>query len=153
MAETQRKPFAPRHLATEDFRVSATSPAPGVFRTQAEGHFGMAAVKLVTEAFDDLVAIDGKLHIFHDWAGVKGYTTEARVEFTEWSRPRAHLVLSAHVLIVSRILAMGISVANLVLRPQLQAYTSRERFEQARAVISLQRIAEAGIKTPRIFDP
>jgi hypothetical protein len=67
---------------------------------------------------------------FVDLWETTGYEAEAREQITAKQRPTISQVLLEHVLVRSRLVAMGISVANLVLAWKLRMYSEREPFER-----------------------
>ena len=119
--------------------ATTTSPAPGIFRTNVEGHLDVTMARHVVEAGDRVAAAAGFLVAFHDWEAVTGYETQARVVLTEWGVRLGKRVERVHLLVKSRIVAMGVAIAGLVLRGMLVSYTDRKAFEAALA----DRIAQA----------
>jgi hypothetical protein len=70
-----------------------------------------------------------KLDIFHDWEGMDLYATEARTLMTERAIPIAARISSLNVLFDSKVVRMGVSMANLKLGG-IRMFTTREEFEQ-----------------------
>lgn len=109
------------------------APARGVFCTCVEGHFDMAAVQLLIDGFQATVDdADGKTLVssFHDLQRVTSYDSAARVHYTEQSKPVMAHVASVEMLFSSRLIAMSIEVANIVLGSKLSGTTDRAAFEQ-----------------------
>lgn len=136
--------FAPQSLRSDRWALSITSPAPGVLCSVVSGHMELAAVKLLTNAYDQLAAAGHKVDAFHDWEGLTGYSSEAREVYTSWAKAHRDSVGSVSILVRSKLVAMGVSVANMVLG-YLHAYSDRAAFERAlaRAVSARQRSATA----------
>jgi hypothetical protein len=107
------------------------SPAPGVFHTVIVGYTQAEEARQIIAAGDRVIAEAGMLVAFHDWEAMTGYHTESRVLLTEWGLRIRAQVEKVHVLVRSRVVAMGVSVASLVLRGMLVSYTQRAAFEAA----------------------
>jgi hypothetical protein len=71
-----------------------------------------------------------KLHIFCDWAEMTGYESDVRSAFTQWAATHRSKV-TFHLLVGSKLVAMGVSVANLALGGILVGYTNRASFDAA----------------------
>ena len=108
-------------------------PCPNVLCTRAQGHASLPTARTMMAGFDRVAQGGGQVTVFHDWSGVTGYTTEARVAYVNWSKPHAAQTDKIHMLTQSRIVAMGISVASLVL-PHLVSHKDRAEFERQRAL-------------------
>ncbi|HEY1101241.1 MAG TPA: hypothetical protein VGF99_20050 [Myxococcota bacterium] len=114
------------------------SPARGVFCAEVSGHYGMAAVQLMFEGFHAVIADSDTagdvvgIHSFHDLAAVKSYDSAARVAYTEQSKPLIHRFEGVEMLFSSRLIAMSIEVANIVLGGKLKGTTDRAAFERRR---------------------
>lgn len=109
------------------------SPARGVFCTHVTGHFAMEAVQLLIDGFNDVAAdTDDSVRSFHDLHEVTSYDSKARVYYTEQSKPVMHRVQLVEMLFSSRLIAMSIEVANIVLGGKLKGTTDRVGFERRR---------------------
>ena len=107
-------------------------PAPHVlvlrFRGSLfEASFAQVAVTLINELAS---SNPGKMHIFHDWEGMKLYTTEARNELTELGLHLMPRLDSLNVLFGSNVVEMGVTMASITLGG-IRMFTQREEFEQA----------------------
>lgn len=107
------------------------SPAPGVFHTVIAGYIEPAEARRVVAAGDLVIAEAGMLVGFHDWEAMTGYQSESRALLTDWGVRIRPQVEKVHILVRSRIVAMGVSVASLALRGMLVSYTQRAAFEAA----------------------
>ncbi|MEW5853457.1 MAG: hypothetical protein AB2A00_32070 [Myxococcota bacterium] len=109
------------------------SPARGIYCTAVSGHVDMECVQLLERGWMQTFERSGSSVVtFHDWSGVTGYETDARVQYTKWSEPIMKDVAMVHILLQSRIVAMGVSVANIVLGGKLKATSDRAAFERLR---------------------
>lgn len=109
------------------------APARGVFCTCVEGYFDMAAVQLLIDGFQatvDDVAGAMLVSSFHDLERVTSYDSAARVQYTEQSKPVMVHVASVEMLFSSRLIAMSIEVANIVLGGKLKGTSDRAAFER-----------------------
>jgi hypothetical protein len=86
---------------------------------------------VINAAYDDLLSRRDRPHTFHDWSGVVGYSPTARKSLTGAVDSWRGRMRSVHILVSSRVLAMGISVANAVLGSYIQAYADPQRFRDA----------------------
>jgi len=91
----------------------------------------MAAQIIV--ASDQVIAEAGWIIGFHDWWGMDGYDTATRQQLTAYVGKILKYVKGVHLLAQSKLVVMGINVANLVLHQALHAYRERLAFEQALA--------------------
>lgn len=123
------------------------SPATAVFCTEVRGHFSIEFVRLLIDGFDQVVAhSDGrKVRSFQDLHQVTGYDSDARVAYTEGSERVMDNVEQVEFLIASRLLAMSIEVANIVLRGKLRGTTDRVVFEGRRAETIAARLTSADV--------
>lgn len=71
----------------------------------------------------------GTVRVFDDWQRVNGYDSRARVSLTQFTRKHKADISETHILVGSKLLAMGISVASLALGRTFQVYSNRARFE------------------------
>ena len=106
-------------------------PVPGVLVTRATGSLTLPAARPLMEAFDDAARSGWTVEAFHDWSGVVGYTPEAREAYVRWSIAGKAKRRFIAVLVRSKLLAMGISVANLKLG-YLSSFTDASAFDLAR---------------------
>jgi hypothetical protein len=85
----------------------------------------------VAVAFEEILSRAARPHTFHDWSEVAGYSPGARKLLTDAVAAQRPRMRSVHILFSSRVLAMGISVANVVLGGYIKAYGDRESFRAA----------------------
>jgi hypothetical protein len=112
-------------------RLEIEEPAPGVVLTRFAGHAELAHAEAIVRRFDEALARTPTLRVFDDWEAGEGYESEVRVRLTEFTRTRGARIASTHVLIRSKLFAMGLSVANLALGGRLHVTASRADFEAA----------------------
>jgi hypothetical protein len=113
-------------------QVRARVAAQGVLVFQMSGHMGHEFVRRFDEATAPHVA-HGQIDFFFDTEAMKGYEPQFREQMTQWHKRLKPSTRSANVLIKSKMVAMAISIANLVTGGILKAYSSRSEFEAALA--------------------
>jgi hypothetical protein len=102
-------------------------PAPALTVLEIVGYLDGGMGDRILAVLDEAVVPLEHLDIFCDWSAMTGYASEARSKFTQWMfRHRAKV--SSHLLVTSKLVAMGVSVANLTLGGILIAYTDRAAF-------------------------
>jgi hypothetical protein len=97
--------------------------------TSAHGHGAVEFVAPFLEVLDDAVA-KGATSIWDDWARVTSYDSETRVRIMAWTRAHDWIARDIHVLVGSKLIAMGLAVSNLALGGALQVTTDRAAFER-----------------------
>lgn len=122
-----------RTYADDRCQMRAESPRPGVLCSVVSGYATMRCVESLMKAFEEVerAAPGERIEAFHDWEGVRGYAAGVLERYTEWSKQHRDRVLTVHVLVSSRMVAMAISVARLAL-PYLMGYSDRQAFEKVR---------------------
>lgn len=110
--------------------VRAWHPAPGVLATSAEGVLLDEAAAKIEQMARRMAAEHGTIVGFHDWERLQNYETEARIRLTGLVRSLGRQSESASFLVQSRIVALGIHAASILV-PGLLVYTRRSEFEDA----------------------
>lgn len=105
-------------------------PKPNVFCTVARNNLRHALAIRLIDWMDATLLESRPVHVFHDWTEMTRYDTESRVKLTHYAERRIRCFASTNILIRSRLLAMGITVANILLRNHIQVYSQRDRFEK-----------------------
>jgi len=80
-----------------------------------------------------LLTTDRCFQLFHDWSAMETYDTPTRLILTSWLQEHRDRFEAVHILSGSRLVAMGVAVANLALDRFLIAYNleQRPRYEAA----------------------
>jgi hypothetical protein len=98
--------------------------APSVFVTQGKGHMTDEHCKFIeTYGEERIRRHSGKLYVFHDWRELTGYDSMTRVRLTAWSVKHRHSYQEVHLAVRSRIIAMGVQVANVALGGIMRAHS------------------------------
>ena len=109
---------------------------PAVVLGVAEGQLEQPHIQPVIDALSEVIDEVGELTMFHDWLEVGGYDTPVRVRWTAWQRERRAQITATHILVKSRVVAMGVRTAALALSmvgARVYSYTEPERFNEALA--------------------
>lgn len=97
------------------------------------GHMDTLSVPLITQRFDRLLDAHGRGGAFFDWEDATSYDPGVRRSWMAWLEARGSRVESIHFLTRSRLISMGIQVANLAwLRGKFEVHASRASYLTAR---------------------
>lgn len=117
------------------------SPAPGVFASRVTGFLNLEAGKAYM-AYGDAVLSERKPGIgVHDWHGLTGYEKGTRQLVTAWAVRVLADFEEIYIYSDSRIVRMGLSVANIALRGRVIVPDSREEVERIYAEVVERRSA------------
>jgi hypothetical protein len=123
------------HWTTPKGEMRAWSPAPGLVVLRLTGH-------LETEIAPQFISQYGKLWpsgvrlVVADLDEMVGYDSAFRVKMTEWARGVLNGGAVFHVSVRSKIVQMGVAVANLALGGRVRVHPNRAALEKAaRAVL------------------
>jgi len=106
-------------------------PAPRLLVSRIAGHGEGEFVSPIIEAFEQTLAAEGPVKLYFEVAKMNNYDSLLRTRLTArfgQSRPRVGTIA---VLVSSRIVAMGVSVANLALGGLVTSYAARAPFSEA----------------------
>jgi len=109
-------------------KVWVWRPARGLYVTRVVGHFDDAAAAFVETMARKVVADDGKIAGFHDWEEMTDYDAEARARLMELVRQIRKENEFTQFLVRSRLVALGIQAASVVLHG-LRVHHTRAGFE------------------------
>lgn len=113
--------------------VSRREP-PNLVVSRVTGHATLAMAQRYTSLLEGEI-LRGPVEIFHDWSAVTGYDSDARRELNEFNARHGAAVLQAHLLVSSKLFAMGISVSSLIAKRDFAAYDDRRAWEAALAAL------------------
>jgi hypothetical protein len=103
-------------------------PAPNVFFVTMRGQGQGRVMKPFSQAAPPPTA---KHFLFYDLWELESYESELRKQMTSWVMERRSLVAEMHVLLRSKLVSMGVSVANLALGGIITTHTQRAPFQKA----------------------
>lgn len=123
--------------------------APNVYVTCVRGHMDAShAVAFEVYSAERIRRSPDGLYVFHDWVEMTGYDSLCRKRMTEWSAARVHHYLEVHLAVRSKLVAMGVQVANIALRGMMRAYTDRLKIE-----LELKRVLRTAVPSPSLVPP
>lgn len=123
-------PLGAARVSNERGTLTFWQIAPHIYVTEVRGFLTEEMSNLLIERAEPLYASVRKLHGFHNWLDMSNYDSACRVELTAWVlRHRAQSAL--HIGLRSRMVAMGVSVANLALGSLIQVYPNADALEAA----------------------
>lgn len=103
-------------------------PAPTLLIVRLQGHGEGELAKPILEALDKLDKAPAA-HLFFDAEDLDNYDSPLRIELTQRLFPERERFASFHVLVRSKLVAMGVSVANLALGGIVNTTSDRKRFK------------------------
>lgn len=107
-----------------------TSVKADVILLKITGHLDRSTGQSILECVTKQIPGVKRLHVFCDWAEMTGYESDVRSSFTQFVATHRSKV-TFHLLVGSKIVAMGVSVANLTLGGILVGYSNRATFDAA----------------------
>lgn len=123
-------PEKARSLEVDGTLVQAWEIAPGAYATRIVGVMTMPVAKFIMVEGDRYFARPGKVGAFFEWTEMSNYTSDSRLSLTRWGM--GHLPdAEFHLAFRSRLVGMGVAVANLAMGGVLHQYDSREALESA----------------------
>lgn len=109
----------------------AFSPARGVAVLRIEGHMVRSDAVSFFGALDRIIGKQHGIDMFDDFELFTRYDPGVREVYAEWNVERGPQIGISHVLVRSKIVAMGLSVVNIAQRRRMDTYANRARFEAA----------------------
>ena len=123
-------PAAAKRVRGERGEIAYWELGSGLYVTCVRGGMTRAMSQLIIEEADKLYAGGGTVYGFHDWLLMTHYESACRIELTDWVLShRAQSVL--HIGVASKVVAMGVAVANLMLGSLIHVHTKERTLEQA----------------------
>lgn len=129
-APTIAPPADAQRIQTERGSIAYWELTPRLYMTQVQGVMSQEMAHLIIALAEPLYARPGRIHGFHNWLGMDNYESVCRVELTSWvlsHREQSTL----HIGLRSRMVAMGVAVANLALGSLIQVYNEPKGLETA----------------------
>lgn len=111
------------------------TPRPWVLLFAVEGKADLEVAEAIITWTNKMLAGNNRPHVFHDWEHMTGYDSNAREQLTAYVDGVKKQLGSANMLVKSKIVAMGVAVANALLGGTLHGFSERARFEE-----TLQRV-------------
>jgi cation diffusion facilitator CzcD-associated flavoprotein CzcO len=109
---------------------------PHAYMSAAHGFMTRDMAQLLIRRVEPKYTSGAHIHGVHNWFDMEGYETASRTDLTAWVL-RHREQTSLHIGLRSRIVAMGVAVANLALGNLIHVYNDPKRLEEA--LLSLRR--------------
>ena len=118
-------------VQTDRGTIRAFVLSPTTYVTIVTGHMEDAHADMLLAFGDQRVrnARGQKLRVFHDWVEMTGYESRCRQRLTSWSVEHLSAFGEVHLALRSKIVAMGVQVANIALGGFIRTYTDRAAVE------------------------
>jgi hypothetical protein len=107
-------------------------PRPWILLGKIVGHFAEDMVDNYVAGMAKTLDGGRKCFGFHDWSEMTNYDSACRQRLTDWAIQHLDETDSHHVFVRSKLVAMGVSTASLLLGGKvITSYTERTAFERA----------------------
>jgi hypothetical protein len=110
--------------------VRVWQPMRGVVAYKVVGHLHIDGTKVVLAALERMMRRGTTYVAFNDYYEMEGYDSPSRIAMTDWTLASRSKFSAIHILVRSKIVSMGVSVANLALGGLLSTYTSPKTFNE-----------------------
>ncbi len=131
MALLEERGHGARSVTTPRGEVRAYALTPRVYVTVATGHLEAPGAQLIVDYGNDRIrAATGKLYVFHDWLDMTGYESSCRQQLTAWTAETRGSLAELHIAFRSKLVAMGVQVANLALGGLIRMHEDRSSLER-----------------------
>ncbi len=111
--------------------LDLAAPAPHVLASRLTGMGSGPVADRIVAFGDALLRQVPRIWIFHDFTDVNGYQSDARKRLVAWGVDRRNAIAVTHVLFRSKLVSMGVGLARVLLRGQLEGHADRARFDAA----------------------
>ncbi len=105
-----------------------SAPADGLVLVRMAGVFDAEHCKVLIEFLTPLELAETT---FHDLAEMTNYDADARVALTRWTLARRSRPAALHFLVRSKIVSLGLEIANAALGGWLTSHRDRPSFDRA----------------------
>lgn len=119
-----------QRIETERGSIAYWELAPRVYMTEVRGFMTREMAQLIIEQAEPLYSRAGRVYGFHNWLAMDNYESVCRVELTSWVMGHREQS-SLHIGLRSRMVAMGVAVANLALGSLIQVHNEPKQLEAA----------------------
>lgn len=105
-----------RELRTDRGSFVVWTVTPRIYASRCIGYFEPAHVELFLPYSERVIAAaPGPVQVFHEWTEMTGYDSSCRQKLTGWTLEKRSSFARIHVSVRSKIVAMGVQVANVAL--------------------------------------
>ena len=123
------------HVVTERGAVGVYLLPGGLVLQRVQGHATRPLAEAVIRAVEVALGQHETLALFDDWFEVTGYDPEVRKLLTEHTARHRARMREVHILVGSRLVAMGVAVASILV-PGMHTYSDRGAFERVLARVA-----------------
>jgi hypothetical protein len=102
----------------------------GNLLTVFDGHGDARFAPIIVRRLDAQARQHERITLLFDAWNIAGYDSVVRVEMTDWCRKNRAKIYTVHVAVQSKLVSMGITVANVVLGGLVNGVTDRPTFEK-----------------------
>lgn len=139
-----RAPANAEKVTTSRGELELWLASPDVVIQRIRGHASLPFAEAIGRFNDRLIRAGKKPLIFNDWEEMTGYDSDSRPPLTEWTARNRESLRGINILVHSKLVAMGIAVANLATGGITKTFSSRAEFEQTIA----QALRESTLRPP-----
>lgn len=111
--------------------VTIRRPAKHIELIRCDGYAEAIHIELILKNREAILAECGRIALFDDLEDLRGYDSGVRLRLTDWGKKHRAQIVAFHILTRSRLVAMGVTVANLALGGHIRAHTNRASFDVA----------------------
>lgn len=124
-----------KEKGTINGKMTYEFPAPGIVLNVMTGHFATDLADFCIAGWTEGLKQHPPLIMFCNWEAMTGYDPDCRRRLTDWHKQHAKDIEKGHILLKSKLVAMGVSVANMVLGGSaIETYSNKTKFEMAMRV-------------------
>jgi hypothetical protein len=109
--------------------LELATPVPGVLFSRFRGDLSADLARILAARLMREATTNPGFSSYSDWEAMDAYETESRVVLTDTSKAIKSRMGKVHILVRSRVVALGIDVANVVLR-NIVSFHDRGAFER-----------------------
>jgi len=111
--------------------LTAWQVAPQVWASKTHGRMQVAHAEAWMKVGNRMVATGLPFSGFHDWLEMESYDSETRKLLTDWSLAHRAQMIEVHLAVRSRLVRMGVTVANLALGNLMQTHEGLDTMAKA----------------------
>ena len=140
----------PKQVRTQKGQLRIYAFDKAVYATEFSGHLEDRHVDLFLSYSEERIRLaSGKLTVFHDWLEMTGYDSSCRKRITDWTVKHLSAYAVVHVALRSKLVAMGVQVANIALGGLVKTHQTRISLEAAIVAAVATEIAPRSVRPTR----
>lgn len=126
--ERQKLPNGGAAYVSNKGRIGIWLPARGLLIVRLDGHGDAELAAPIVEAIDESLRRARRVRVFFEAEKLQTYDSALRTELTRRLREDLDRFEGIHVLVASRMVAMGVSVASLALDGKVTSHSEHDAF-------------------------